>query len=343
MKPKKLAIKVFGRVQGVNFRGTMQTIGQTLGLTGFAKNLPDGSVQIEAEGEENKLWDFLTHVQRGSTLARVDGLEYHFSKATGKHTSFEVVREGDLISDQVQAFGNLGKRLLNRRSVTIPRHVVIIPDGNRRWAREHALSLMEGYKAAINRVRGLIREAKEMNIKTVTIWGFSTENWKRGEEENKILFGLADKIFSQIAEEIVQNKISFHHIGRKDRLPKELVEKIDKLEKETAKFSNYRLNLALDYGGRDEIVRAIKKLFAEGKGTEELSEEVFSKYLDTSGLTDPDLIIRTSGELRTSGIMPWQGTYAELYFSPLYFPDFDREAFRLALLDYSSRQRRIGK
>jgi undecaprenyl diphosphate synthase len=315
---------------------------KTMGLVGYAKNLDDGSVEIVAEGEESRLWELLSQVQRGSFLARVDGMEYHIGKGKGEFREFEIVRDRNLIADQVKAFGNLTKRFLNRKSLTIPRHVVIIPDGNRRWAKQNALSLLDGYKAGIDRFKELIKAAKDSGVETITLWGFSTENWKRSDEENKILFGLAGKMFDEIAKEIVENDIRFNHIGRKDRLPKELIEKIGQLEERTKQFNKYTLNLALDYGGRDDILRAIKKLFADGKGTGEITEEVFSKYLDTKGQVDPDLIIRTSGELRTSGILPWQGTYAELYFSPLYFPDFDKNAFQLALLDYSSRQRRFG-
>lgn len=296
---------------------------------------------MKAVGEEGDLSKFLDWAQRGSTLALVEKFEYQWGPYEKSYPDFVVVRSGNFLIDQVKAFRNLGRSIVLPKDARIPKHVAIIPDGNRRWAKERGLPPAEGHRKGYRRFNELAKAAREAGVKSVTVWGFSTENWDRSEEEKKELFRLFRLSLKTFEKEAVKHEIHFRHLGRRDRLPKGIISQIERLEKKTDKYSKYYLNLALDYGGRDEIVRGVNK--ALQNGGEKVTEESFGKLLDTQGLPDPDLIIRTSGEQRLSGIFPWQGVYSELYFSPLHFPDFDKQAFRLALLDYSQRQRRFGR
>ena len=225
----------------------------------------------------------------------------------------------------------------------IPKHVVIIPDGNRRWAKEKNLPSIEGHRVGFNRFKEVVREAQKLGIKTLTIWGFSTENWDRSKEEVDYLFKLFKTILTTFSKEAIKNEVRFRHLCRKSKLPRFIINALVRLENKTKKFSNYNLNLALDYGGRDEIVRAINKILACRKSLKDIDNETFNQYLDTAGLDDPDLIIRTSGEQRLSVMLPWQAVYAELYFPKVYFPDFDKKAFHEAIAEFSRRKRRFGK
>lgn len=225
----------------------------------------------------------------------------------------------------------------------VPKHVVIIPDGNRRWARERNFPAIEGHRVGFNRFKEIAKEARKLGIKTLTIWGFSTENWDRSKEEVDYLFELFVQVIAVFSREVVKNKIRFRHLGRKDHLPNCIINALVKLEKKSRGFTDYNLNLALDYGGRDEIIRAVNKILACKKKLKSINSKTFCQYLDTAGISDPDLIIRTSGEQRLSGMLPWQAVYAELYFPKVYFPDFDRKAFREAIEEYARRQRRFGK
>jgi len=348
---KRLKILVAGRVQGVFYRASAKRVADAHALVGYAKNLPDGRVEIVAEGEESGLRALLDWCYRGSLLAHVDGLSFTWEKRStdveiSKYQNFQISRDdGSLIVDQVHALTNLGRRVLNKvdkkveeKVLKVPRHVVIIPDGNRHWAREHGLPFWKGYEQGFERTKELVKTAGDVGVDHMTFWGFSTENWSRPAEEVAWLMGTLTKAVKEMSKELIENKISFKHLGRKDRLSSELLKNINELENSTAQFKNKTYALALDYGGRDELVRAVKKASENGG----VSEENITKELDTSGLPDPDLIIRTSGEQRLSGIMPWQGVYAELYFTPLYFPDFTPAQFQLALADYSQRQRRFG-
>jgi undecaprenyl diphosphate synthase len=224
----------------------------------------------------------------------------------------------------------------------IPRHVAIIPDGNRRWAKAHGLPASEGHMMGYQRINEISEAAREMGIQTMTIWGFSTENWSRDDNEVRQLFKIFMKGLRIIAREARKHNIRIRHLGRKDRLPSIVISYLKRLEDATAKHEGYQLNLALDYGGRDEILRAVRKMMSDGVLPTEVSEDLFSSYLDTGDSPDPDLIIRTSGELRMSGLLPWQGTYAEYYFTPLPLPEFTADEFRKAINEYSQRDRRYG-
>ncbi|MEK7536102.1 MAG: polyprenyl diphosphate synthase [Patescibacteria group bacterium] len=347
---KRLHIFVSGRVQGVFYRASAKRVADQHGLTGFARNLPDGRVEIVAEDGEAGLRALLDWCYRGSLLANVDGLSFDWLSATGEFNNFQISRDdGSLIVDQVHALTNLGRRVLNRVDKEVeqtvvapingPKHVVIIPDGNRRWARERGLLSWQGHKEGIERTKELLKAASGMGVKHMTFWGFSTENWSRPDDEVGWLMKAFIQAVSELGKELIKNKTAFRHLGRKDRLDPRLLLDLTKLERDTAEFKDKTFSMALDYGGRDEITRAISKLNKQNKPT---NEQTISEELDTAGLPDPDLIIRTSGEQRLSGMMPWQGTYAELYFTPLHFPDFTPDQFALAIADYGNRQRRFG-
>lgn len=221
-------------------------------------------------------------------------------------------------------------------------HVAIIPDGNRRWAREKGLEETEGHVKSTQQpnISELILESKRLGITHLSLWGFSTENWKRNKFEVNKIFELIKKTLIDLRKSLHEEKIKFRHIGRKDRLPKSLIEEMDKLADETKNYSDFNLQFCLDYGGRDEIVRAVNKAISSGK--KKINEEEFNELLDTPDIPDVDLIIRTSGEKRISGLMPFQAVYAELYFTDKYFPDFKKDDLRMAVEEFESRKRRFG-
>ena len=225
----------------------------------------------------------------------------------------------------------------------IPKHVVIIPDGNRRWAKKHGFAPIEGHKKGLDTALKVVNGSRNLGIKILTIWGFSTENWNRSNFEVKYLMKLYSFFFRNHLKDLIKDGVRFKWLGRRDRVPAYLKKILEKLEAATAKNSKYILNICIDYGRRDEIVRAFKKLLKRKVNPASINETMVSESLETAGLPDPDLLIRTSGEKRTSGIMPWQTVYTELFFSKLYFPDFSLAEFKKAINDYSLRQRRLGK
>lgn len=224
----------------------------------------------------------------------------------------------------------------------VPNHIALVLDGNRRWARARGLPFWEGHRAGFEAGMKVAKAAREWGIHTFTVWGFSTENWDRSEEEIGCLMKLYKKMVDVVRSEAKKENIRFVHIGRKDRFPKELVDYIKLVEDETRNNTKHLLNVALDYGGRDEIVRAVNKVLEAGE--KKIDEKTFAQYLDTGDQPYPyvDLFIRTSGEQRTSGLMPWQMTYAEIYWEVDHLPDFTPEKLREAVLDYSRRRRRFG-
>ena len=186
----------------------------------------------------------------------------------------------------------------------------------------------------------LSNEAKKLGIEYISFWGFSTENWKRDKKEVDIIFKILDNALDEFEEEFLEKKIRFRHFGRKDRISKKLLVKIKKLEEKTKNFKEFNVQLCLDYGGRDELLRTMNKLLKGKK--KKIDEQTFSNSLDSQGVPDPDLIIRTSGEQRLSGLMPFQAIYAELYFTKKNFPDFDKKELRKAVKEFGRRKRRFG-
>lgn len=225
----------------------------------------------------------------------------------------------------------------------VPDHVAIVMDGNRRWARSRGLDTLQGHKAGFNRAVELARSAREMGIHTISLWGFSTENWDREERELGYLMKLYSMMLKKYLKESMDEEVRIIHLGRKDRLPKSLIAEITDAEKKTAHFTKHILNICLDAGGRDDIARAVNKYVAAGD-KRPMDEKVMMEYLDTANQLYPyvDLFIRTSGEQRTSGFMLWQAAYAEDYWELDHLPDFTPEKFREAIVDYSRRRRRFG-
>ncbi len=233
----------------------------------------------------------------------------------------------------------------------VPNHIALILDGNRRWARARGLQPWEGHKAGYEAVIKLARAARDMGVHTFTVWAWSTENWDRPEMEVGEIFSLFRRALTEMGKELISEKVRFVHLGRKDRIPADVAAGIRDLEEKTKQFSEHTFNLAVDYGGRDEILRATKKMILAGSKednfeqmVEQLDEKRFEQYLDTGDQPYPyvDLFIRTSGEQRTSGLLPWQMTYAEMYWEVDHLPDFSPEKLVGAILDYSCRRRRFG-
>jgi len=224
----------------------------------------------------------------------------------------------------------------------IPRHVAIIPDGNRRWAKEKGFEGVRGHKKSTEpeNVKDLLTEAKNLGIEYISLWGFSTENWKRSAVEKRFLFSLVTDLIGKLRGFAHENKMRFRHVGRRDRLPGDLISALESFEEETRDYDSLNVQLCLDYGGRDEIVRALQKIAKENIDLS--SEEEFLKYLDTNGIPEADLIIRTGGEKRLSGFMLYQSSYSELYFVDTYFPDFGPADLQEAVGEFSRRKRRFG-
>jgi undecaprenyl diphosphate synthase len=223
------------------------------------------------------------------------------------------------------------------------KHVAIIMDGNRRWATERNLDSVKGHEeAAKNAIEPLIEKCAELGIPYVTFWAFSTENWRRDETELKGLFDVFRFALGSLAIRFIQRGARLRILGDVSRFPQDIAQKTLEMISKSSKNHKITVTFALNYGGRDEIIRAIKKIITEKIPADNVNEELFSSYLDTAGIPDPDLIIRTGGEQRTSGYLPWQAVYSELYFTPVLFPDFTPHEFTKALKDFAGRDRRFG-
>lgn len=225
----------------------------------------------------------------------------------------------------------------------IPAHVAIIMDGNGRWAISRGLPRLAGHRAGTENLRRVIEASIEFGIKYLTIYAFSTENWGRPEEEVQGLMKIFEDVIDHELQELHDQGVQLRHIGRLDRLDPAFREKMLNALEYTKANDRLVLNVAFNYGGRDEIVHAIQCMLRDGLTPEVVTDETVSRYLFTAGVPDPDLIIRTSGELRGSNFLIWQGAYSEWYFPPVYWPDFDKTQLRLALDEYAHRERRYGR
>ncbi len=215
-------------------------------------------------------------------------------------------------------------------------------DGNGRWAERRGLSRLEGHKAGLENTRRVIRHLSSLGVKYVTLYSFSTENWKRPDAEIKGLFGLINDVMSSYIPELAGNNIRLRHLGHLDKLPAMLKHKLESLLSETSQNTGLTLSLAFDYGGRDEIIQAVKKLVKDGIEPDKISEELFAGYLFTTGIPEAGLIIRTGGEIRLSNFLLWQSAYSELYFSEVMWPDFGEKEIDRAISAFNQRQRRFG-
>ena len=230
------------------------------------------------------------------------------------------------------------------KGTVVPDHIAIILDGNGRWARSRGLPPTKGHEEASKRLKELMDACRDFGIHTLTLWGFSTENWKRPPMEIKKIMQVIELSLLRYRETAHIEKVRFVHLGRKDRLPQKIAKLIRDIEEETKGYNKYLLNVALDYGGRDEIVRAVKKIVKDKIPAGKIDEELFSTYLDTANqpYPCPDLFVRTSGEQRTSGFLPWQMAYSEYYWEQCHLPDLTPDKVKDAIIDYSRRRRRFG-
>jgi undecaprenyl diphosphate synthase len=224
----------------------------------------------------------------------------------------------------------------------IPGHVGIIMDGNGRWAESRGLPRMEGHRRGVERSKEVIEVAVELGLKALTLYTFSTENWRRPTTEVDTLMRLLEVYLKRELEGLIKNDIVFRSIGEIWRLPDHIQSIISEAQQKTSSNRGMILAIALSYSGRNEILRAVEKMIRAGIGPDELSEEIFNAFLDTSGIPHPDLIIRTSGEMRISNFLLWQAAYSEFYFTETLWPDFTGDEFLLAIQDYQRRERRFG-
>jgi undecaprenyl diphosphate synthase len=231
---------------------------------------------------------------------------------------------------------------LNIPPEKIPQHVAIIMDGNGRWAISRGLPRVAGHKAGTENLRRVIRSTVEFGIKYLTIYAFSTENWGRPPEEVQGLMSILQDVIDHELNELHAEGVQLRHIGRLERLDPKIQAKVLKAIDLTKNNDRLILNIAWNYGGRDEIVCAIQKILKDGITPDDVNAELVSRYLFTAGVPDPDLVIRTSGELRISNFLIWQAAYSEWYVTPTFWPDFDKEEYRHALEIFAQRDRRYG-
>ncbi len=222
-----------------------------------------------------------------------------------------------------------------------PNHIAIVPDGNGRWAERRGLPRLEGHRAGAENMWRMIEYLNEYPIKCLTLYGFSTENWNRPEDEVSGLFQILEEFIDKYALEIHKRGIRLRHLGRLNKLPQSVQLAINRAVKLTNN-TGMTLNLAFNYGGRAEILDAVRCLIAEGVSPQNIDEKLFNQYLYTAGLPDVDLLIRTGDELRLSNFLIWQTAYSEYYFTEVLWPDFSKKEVDEALLSYSQRERRFG-
>jgi undecaprenyl diphosphate synthase len=223
-----------------------------------------------------------------------------------------------------------------------PIHVAVIMDGNVRWAEGQGKSRMEGHRAGTENIRRVVESFVRYQVKYLTLYAFSTENWSRPEAEVRELMHILGRVIKRETKALHEKGIRLHHLGRIDRLTERVQKQVRYAIDLTKDNPVMTLSIAFDYGGRAEILNAARQLVTSGIAPEMIDEKLFSGYLYSAGLPDPDLIIRTAGEARLSNFLLWQSAYSEFYFTPVYWPDFDEEEVRKALIAYSERKRNFG-
>jgi len=237
---------------------------------------------------------------------------------------------------------------LNRKIIKLPnlkhlpQHVAIIMDGNGRWAKKRGLSRLVGHNQGVNTAQKAVEVFLEYKIPYLTLYAFSTENWNRPQAEIDGIFKIIEKRLDEGVKFAHKNGIRIRHLGKPDGLPQRLQGKVKQAIETTQNNSRLTVSLAFNYGGRDEIVEAVRSLILSQILPQDINEKILSQHLYTTGIPDPDLIVRTGGEMRLSNFLIWQSAYAEIYFTPVLWPDFDKKEIDKALIAYSKRQRRFG-
>lgn len=223
-----------------------------------------------------------------------------------------------------------------------PYHIGIIMDGNGRWAKARHRPRLFGHRAGVETVRRIVEDAGDLGIKCLTLYSFSTENWNRPQAEIASLFNLLKEYVESDLQSLNENDVRIRILGSRDGLRDDLLEVIKRVETTTETNNRFFLNIAFNYGGRDEILRAVSRAVASGADASTLTEDIVSEHLDTAGLPEPDLIIRTSGEKRTSNFLLWQAAYSEFVFTDVLWPDFSKSDLEAAIYEFQSRDRRFG-
>jgi undecaprenyl diphosphate synthase len=225
---------------------------------------------------------------------------------------------------------------------SIPKHIAIIMDGNGRWAKEKGKLRVEGHKKGAENIEKIIDYSIKLGVKYLTVYAFSTENWKRPEAEVKALMKLFAKYLDDKKEELKKQGVKLLVTGTEENIPNKLLKKIRNTEEYLSDCNQITFNIAFNYGGRKEIVDGINKILKENRGNEEINEEEFKKYMYRPEIPDPELVIRTSGEFRVSNFLLWEIAYSEFYVTNVYWPDFDEREYDLAIASYNKRDRRFG-
>jgi undecaprenyl diphosphate synthase len=224
------------------------------------------------------------------------------------------------------------------------KHIAFIMDGNRRWAKEKHLPTLIGHDKGINGIEKIVTHAQNLGIPYITFWAFSTENWQRSKDEVTYLLNLFRKLFKgKMLKKLLKNGGKITVIGNLSAFPEDIQKEIFGIIDQSKNNTGIHITIALNYGGREEIVQAVQKIISDKLNKADITVDVFSQYLYTSNQPDPDLIVRTGGSQRLSGYLPWQSIYSELYFTDSYWPDFDEKAFDKAIEEYQNRERRFGK
>lgn len=236
----------------------------------------------------------------------------------------------------------LSARAIPEPSGGIPVHVAIIMDGNGRWAAERGLPRAAGHRAGTENLRQIMEACVECGVTILTLYAFSTENWRRPYDEIEAIFAILEDVIDREAARLDREGVRIRHLGTMEGVPPNLAARIRDAVERTRENDRLVVNIAFNYGGRDEIVRAVQRALAGGIAPRDIDEEAIAENLDTAGLADPDLIIRTAGEMRLSNYLLWQAAYAEYWCTDAYWPDFDVTRFKQALAEYSRRQRRFG-
>ena len=226
--------------------------------------------------------------------------------------------------------------------LVIPEHIGIIMDGNGRWAQERGLPRHEGHRQGTENLREVLQACGDFGIKYLTIYAFSTENWGRPKAEVNFLIRILETVIDRELRELNEKGVRLRHVGSSSGLPRQLQRKVQEAVELTKNNDSLILNVAFDYGGRAEIVQACQRIIEDGLKPEDVTEELFSQYLYTAHQPDPDMIIRTGGDMRISNFLIWQAAYAEIYVANCYWPDFGREELKKAILSFNNRERRFG-